>query len=54
MITPKKNPAAVALGKRARGKPKTYTPEQIALRKDRLTAARAKRWPKPEPTPPKI
>lgn len=41
----KKNPAAVALGKLAAGKPKTYTAAEIARRTARLALARAKRWP---------
>lgn len=47
-----KNRAAVSLGRRARGKAKQFTPEQIALRTARLAANRAKRWPKPPPAPP--
>jgi len=41
-----KNPAAQALGRLAKGKPKTFTPAELALRKERLAAARVKRWPK--------
>lgn len=36
-----KNTAAVALGRRARGVPKNYTPEELAKRTDRLKGARA-------------
>jgi hypothetical protein len=41
----KKNPAAVALGKLAKGKPKTLSCDEIARRTARLAAARLKRWP---------
>lgn len=41
-----KNPAAVALGKLASGKPKNYTAAELARRKKRLAEARKKRWPK--------
>lgn len=38
------NRAAQALGRRAKGVPKNYTPAQIAERTKRLAEARAKRW----------
>jgi hypothetical protein len=40
-----KNKAAQALGRLAAGKPKHYTPGELAARTARLAAARAKRWP---------
>ena len=43
-----KNPAAVALGKMAKGVPKNYTAAELARRKKRLADARLKRWKKPE------
>jgi hypothetical protein len=43
-----KNPAAVALGKLAKGKRKTLTPQQRAEQAERLSAVRARRWTKPE------
>jgi hypothetical protein len=39
-----KNPHAVALGQRNRGKTKTITPELAKAMRDRLTARRANRW----------
>ena len=39
-----KNPHAVALGKRNRGKIKTITPELAKAMRDRLAARRANRW----------
>jgi hypothetical protein len=44
-----KNPAAVALGRMAKGKAKTLTPDEIAIRSERLAKAREKRWA-PNPT----
>lgn len=41
--------AASLLGKRSAGKPKHYTPEEIARRTARIRAA--KRWPKVEAWP---
>jgi hypothetical protein len=43
---PKKNPAAVALGKLAAGKKKKMTSAEIANRTERLAEARKKRWEK--------
>jgi hypothetical protein len=43
---PKKNPAAVALGKLAAGKKKKLTTAEIAKRTERLMEARKKRWEK--------
>ena len=40
------NKAAQALGKLAAGKPKNFSAAELARRKKRLAAARAKRWPK--------
>jgi hypothetical protein len=40
------NRAAQALGRLAKGVPKTYTAEELERRKQRLVAARAKRWHK--------
>jgi hypothetical protein len=40
----KKNPIAVALGKLAKGKPKTLTEEERQARRQRMAEARAKRW----------
>jgi hypothetical protein len=40
------NRAASQLGKMAAGKPKRFSPEEIAKRTKRLAAARKKRWPK--------
>ena len=40
-----KNPAAVALGKLAKGHPKNFSREEIAKRVARLADARKKRWP---------
>ena len=42
----KKNPAAVALGRMARGIPKTITADERAARSLRLAKARESRWPK--------
>lgn len=39
-----KNPNAVALGRRAAGKPKNYSKAEVARRKKRLALGRAKRW----------
>ena len=39
------NKIAQALGRMARGVPKTYTAAELARRRQRLAAARAKRWP---------
>jgi hypothetical protein len=39
-----KNPNAVALGKRNRGKTKTITPELAAAMRERLALRRVKRW----------
>lgn len=36
--------AARALGKRAAGKPKVYTADELARRTERLKVARGKRW----------
>jgi len=44
-MKPKKNPAAVALGRMAAGVPKQYSDEERAKRAQRLALARAKRWP---------
>lgn len=44
-----KNPAAQALGRLAKGVPKTFTAAELARRKARLAAARKKRWAKPKP-----
>lgn len=44
MPAPKKNPAAVALGKRAKGKPKTLT--DAALQQRRKAGFKPKRLPK--------
>jgi hypothetical protein len=41
-----KNPAAVALGRLAKGIPKTYTQAERERRKQRLAEARKKRWNK--------
>jgi hypothetical protein len=41
-----KNPAAVALGKLGRGKPKTLSSAELARRSARLADARKKRWEK--------
>jgi len=38
------NRAAQALGRLARGIPKSYPPDEIAARTKRLQEARAKRW----------
>ena len=38
------NRAAQALGRLARGIPKTYSPSELAARTKRLSEARAKRW----------
>lgn len=38
------NKAAQALGRLAKGVPKTYTAAELARRKTRLAAARKKRW----------
>jgi len=43
-MTPKKNPAAVALGKRAKGKPKTMTAAAVAQRQS--AARRPRKLPK--------
>jgi hypothetical protein len=48
MTTPTKNPAAVALGKLAKGKKKTLTAQEIERRTERLNKARKNRWP-PKP-----
>lgn len=40
------NKAAQALGRLAKGVPKNFSPEELARRRDRLAAIRAKRWPK--------
>ena len=40
------NKAASALGKLAKGKPKTLTKAEIEHRTKRLADARRKRWPK--------
>jgi DNA adenine methylase len=45
---PAKNPAAVALGKRAAGIPKRFSIEEIARRTKRLAQGRLRRWPRPE------
>lgn len=42
-MKPKKNPAAVALGKLAKGKPKTMTPAAKRARKSNAQKAAAKR-----------
>jgi hypothetical protein len=39
-----KNPHAVALGKRNRGKTKTITPELAKAMRERLALRRLKRW----------
>lgn len=41
----KKNPHAQALGRMARGIPKTLTPEQRAARRLLLAECRKRRWP---------
>jgi hypothetical protein len=46
---PPMNKLAQALGRLAKGKPKTYTKAELARRKARLALARAKRWPKQRP-----
>lgn len=38
------NRAAQALGRRAKGIPKNYSTDELAIRKQRLAEARAKRW----------
>jgi hypothetical protein len=38
------NKAAQALGRRAKGVPKSYSPEELERRKQRLAEARSKRW----------
>lgn len=38
------NRAAQALGRRAKGVPKSFSPAEIAARTQRLVAARAARW----------
>lgn len=38
------NRAAQSLGRRAKGVPKNYSPEEIAVRTQRLADARHKRW----------
>lgn len=49
------NHHAKSLVRKARGIPKTYTPEELAKRTERLNAFRHKRWPqKPPPLPPVI
>ena len=48
---PAKNPAAVALGKRARGIPKRFSADEIARRSKRLAQARLRRWPSSESKP---
>jgi len=45
MPSPRKNPAAVALGKLAAGVPKVYSKAELKRRAARLTEARKKRWP---------
>lgn len=42
-----KNPHAVALGKRNKGKKKTVSKTEAARRRDRLALARQKRWAAP-------
>ena len=44
-----KNKAAQQTGRKAKGVPKNYTPEELATRKERLRLARAKRWVKGKP-----
>lgn len=46
------NKAAQALGRRAKGVPKTISEEEREARRQRMAAARAKRWEAP-PTPQK-
>ncbi|MEI6165949.1 MAG: hypothetical protein WCS52_02035 [bacterium] len=46
---PTKNPAAVALGKMARGVPKTLTDEQRQRKREIVAANRAKIQRKPNP-----
>lgn len=38
------NRAAQALGRRAKGVPKSYSPEELQARTERLAEARLKRW----------
>jgi hypothetical protein len=45
---PAKNPAAIALGKRAAGIPKRFSVEEIARRTKRLAQGKLRRWPRPE------
>jgi hypothetical protein len=45
-----KNPHAVALGQRNRGKTKTITPELAAAMRERLALRRLKRWVNRKPT----
>lgn len=47
MTAPRKNRAASALGKRAKGKRKTLTPAALLQRRAALAKARAQRHPKP-------
>lgn len=47
------NKAAQALGRRAKGVPKKISAEERAARRQRMAAARAKRWEAP-PTPQKL
>lgn len=47
MPTPRKNRAASALGKRAKGKRKTLTPAALLQRRAALATARSRRHPKP-------
>lgn len=48
MDTSMKNPAAVALGRMAKGVPKTLTDEQRTFRAQQLAQARKKRHGKPK------
>lgn len=41
----KRKPTAADYGRRAAGVPKRFSPQEIEARKQRLAAARAKRWP---------
>lgn len=47
-MTPIKNPAAVALGKLAKGHKKSVSKRESAARRERLANARKRRWVKPD------
>lgn len=50
MSEPAKDPAAVALGRKGKGKPKTRTPKAVAAWKSNIAKARAQRWKRKEET----